>query len=75
MIEIDGERGRIQNEIARKRNELESRQRDFLYKLQSAVDSYRYDRDELNEKKTMLRYAQEELEELIEQHDIDRANY
>ncbi len=75
MIEIAAERDRLQKEITRKTSALESRQRDFLYKVQSAVDSYRYDRQQLRNAQSRLDSARSELNDLRNQHSRDRARY
>lgn len=75
MSEIEDEHKRINNAIERKTKEIERRQQDFLYRLQSAVDSYRYAESEVDDKQSRLNYANRELKDLRNQHRRDRANY
>lgn len=75
MLEINAERGRLQNEITRKTTALESRQRDFLYKVQSAVDNYRSDRQQLSNMQSRLDSARSELNDLRNKLNRDRAKY
>ena len=75
MSEINAEHERLQNKITRKTAAIESRQRDFLYKVQSAVDNYYYDRRQLKNAQSRLNSARSELESLRNRHKQDLARY
>ena len=69
MSEINSERGRLENEIARKRNQIKQQQQDFLYDLEDAVEMYQYEADDLNSRGERLKDLRSELNDLRRKHE------